>query len=108
MRLPIWLIPLAALACGGGGGPHDVAGACADDDDCAFGECYTASDPGYCTAECENEGSTSECPEDTVCKRIEGGDPRCLLVCEDDGDCPDNSDCNPISESDLKGCEPVH
>lgn len=88
-------------------GPRDVAGSCFYDEDCATGTCYTESEPGYCTAVCETEGSTSECPADTVCKRIEGGDPRCILVCEDDEDCPTNSDCNNVPDADVNGCEPV-
>lgn len=100
------LFLLAAVSCGGG--PQDVASSCETDADCASGVCYTGSDPGYCTAECETEGSTAECPPDTVCKRIEGGPARCLLVCDDDGDCPTNSECNDVPDSDgLKGCEPV-
>lgn len=101
------LLLLLVMACGGPDS-EDVGSSCDDDDDCAFGECYTESEPGYCTAECESEGSTDECPEDTVCKKIEGGPARCLLICEDDDHCPDNSECNDVPDSDgLRGCEPV-
>ena len=86
--------------------PSDTSAACDEDADCESGECYTDSDPGYCTAECETEGSTEECPTDTVCKRIEGGPARCILICETDDQCPENSDCNSVN-GDIDGCEPV-
>ena len=96
------------LSVGCGYPDHGIAGACAHDDDCPTGECYTGTDPGYCTAECETEGSTSECPVDTVCKRIQGGPASCLLLCEDTNHCPGNSECNSVPSSDgLSGCEPV-
>ena len=88
-------------------GPRDTAGACEADEDCESGLCYTESDPGYCTAECETEGETAACPDATVCKRIEGSVARCLLVCEDDAECPANSDCNNVPDSGLSACEPV-
>lgn len=97
------LVLLACAACGA----HDVAASCGDDDECETGLCYTESEPGYCTAECGDEGSTDECPVDTVCKRIEGGPARCLLICEVNEECPPNSDCNNVSDSDFRACEPV-
>src|SRR5687767_14470346 len=79
---------------------EDVGNACDDDDDCSFGECFTDSDPGYCTALCETEGSVSECPENTVCKNIQGGPSRCILSCTEDQACPSNSECNDVPSSD--------
>lgn len=77
-------------------GPGVGRARCAKDEDCTVGTCYTQSTPGYCAASYATEGSTSECPADTVCKRIVGGPAR-----------PSNSDCNPIPDSALRGCEPV-
>ena len=100
------LVLLVALA--GCRASEDIGNSCDDDDDCSFGECFTDSDPGYCTALCETEGSTSECPEDTVCKNIQGGPSRCILSCTEDQACPSNSECNDVPSSDgEKGCEPV-
>jgi hypothetical protein len=97
------LFALSACRCG-----TDVAAPCDSDDDCATGLCFTNTEPGYCTADCVTEGATTECPADTVCKRIEGGDPQCILICDDDNQCPTNSECNDVPSSDgLRGCEPV-
>ncbi|MFN7144908.1 MAG: hypothetical protein ACK4YP_14120 [Myxococcota bacterium] len=105
MRPSFLALALLLAACGP---DHGIAGACRDDADCPTGECYTGTDPGYCTAACESEGSTAECPEYTVCKRIQGGEASCLLLCEDDHHCPANAECNEIPDSDgLRGCEPV-
>ena len=95
---------LSLAACGG----DDTSGACDSDGDCDTGTCYTKTEPGYCTAPCDAEGNTAECPAGTVCKPIEGGNLFCILVCEEEADCPENSDCNPVSDTDLRGCEPVH
>jgi hypothetical protein len=95
-----------AVACSPG--PGDVGSPCDGDEDCVFGECYTGSSPGYCTAECEDEGSTSQCPEGSVCKRIEGGPASCLVICVEDRECPGNSECTGVpSSGGLSGCEPV-
>jgi hypothetical protein len=104
-----WLTLLGLLAGGcGPGRPADIGSPCRDDSDCVFGECYTGSEPGYCTASCEDEGSTEPCPEGTVCKKIEGGPASCLLLCEEDRECPPNAQCNSVPGSGgLQGCEPV-
>lgn len=108
MKTCVMLLLSSLMALAACRASEDVGNACDDDDDCVFGECFTDSDPGYCTAECENEGSTSECPDDTVCKRIQGGPARCILICEDDGGCPSNSECNDVPDSDgTQACEPV-
>lgn len=98
---------LGALLLSIGCGDDDTAAECDSNDDCATGLCFTESTPGYCTTECTTEGSTEECPDDTVCKNIEGGPARCILVCETVDDCPSNSDCNPVPGSSLTACEPV-
>jgi hypothetical protein len=126
-RLPL-VSALAALlltvvACGGGdppagsGNPAGVGNYCAKDDDCATGNCYLGPGGGYCTTSCADEGSTSQCPFDTVCKPIQGGARRCLLICGSgsacDGDrecartfCPSGSSCVNVSKTDHQACEP--
>lgn len=113
----------ALAGCGGDdhddghGNPAGVGNYCESDDDCDTGECYQGPEQGYCTAECDAEGNVDECPEDTVCKPIQGGAKRCLLICgsdsacgdaEDCGDeyCPNGSSCVNVSETDHSGCEP--
>lgn len=86
----------------------DTGAECDDDGDCETGLCFTDSNPGYCTSLCLSEGSTEECPANTVCKPIQGGQLSCILICEEQSHCPDNSDCNNVSDTDLMGCEPVH
>lgn len=93
-----------------------VGNACDVDEDCETGTCYVGPGGGYCTTPCENEGSTSECPEDTVCKPIQGGPRRCLLICGsesacaggacEDDTCPNASTCVAISNTDVRACEP--
>ena len=98
--------------------PEGIGNSCVEDADCEIGECYLGPGGGYCTTECENEGATTEeCPTDTICKPIQGGPVRCLLICGSESSCdeledcaedycPEGSSCVDISESDLNGCEP--
>lgn len=101
----------------GTGHADGIGNYCESDADCETGECYIGPGGGYCTTECANEGSVDECPEDTVCKPIQGGARRCLLICgsesacdgHDDCDvehCPDGSSCVNVSNTDHLACEP--
>lgn len=101
----------------GSGNPAGVGNHCEGDADCATGECYVGPGGGYCTSACSEEGDTSECPVDTVCKPIQGGPRRCLLICGsqtscgeigdcDDVHCPQGSSCVSISGSSVQACEP--
>jgi hypothetical protein len=97
--------------------PQGVGNYCEADTDCPTGVCYIGPGGGYCTAECEDEGDTAACPVDTVCKPIQGGPARCLLICGSDTSCgsiddcgeqycPNGSSCVAVSMSDFAGCEP--
>ena len=101
----------------GGGNPAGIGNHCQADADCATGECYLGPGGGYCTSPCTDEGDTSQCPLDTVCKPIQGGPRRCLLICGsitscgdvedcDELFCPLGSSCVSISNSSLQACEP--
>ena len=116
------------LACGSDDPPPNNAGArvneagvgnhCLKNEDCPTNNCYLGPGGGYCTTECADEGSTSQCPLDTVCKPIQGGARRCLLICGsnstcDDFDagcaedfCPSGSSCTSISNTTERACEP--
>ncbi len=121
------LLGVAIVGCGddddGGGdgyppdNPSGIGNHCQVNTDCATGECYLGPGGGYCTTACQNEGSTSECPWDTVCKPIQGGARRCLLVCGSESACwgeakcdvrwcPKGSSCVSVSNTDLWACEP--
>lgn len=110
---------LFLVGCGSDGlsHPEGIGHSCAVNADCPTNNCYLGPGGGYCTSTCQNEGSTTECPTDTVCKPIQGGARRCLLVCGskyycpadttcEASWCPAGSSCVDISQSDLKGCEP--
>jgi hypothetical protein len=99
------------------GNPAGVGNHCATDADCATGECYVGPGGGYCTSPCSTEGDISECPPDTVCKPIQGGPRRCLLICGSESSCygldecptnycPDGSSCVTVSNTDHMACEP--
>jgi hypothetical protein len=119
------VVPLL-IACGddddapppAGSNPTGVGNACAKNEDCAVTKnCYLGPGGGYCTTTCSDEGSTSQCPLDTICKPIQGGVRRCLLVCgslstcrETAGCaaefCPTGSACVSVSNASAKACEP--
>ena len=111
------VIALLCAACGGdSSNPSGVGNHCEKNEDCKAGECYLGPGGGYCTTACMNEGSTSECPADTICKPIQGGARRCLLVCGSQsscGDatcsadfCPSGSSCVSVGNTTARGCEP--
>lgn len=93
-----------------------VGNFCVEDADCPTGECYLGPGGGYCTSPCSEEGDTSECPLDTVCKPIQGGARRCLLICGSDSSCdeagcpvdfcPVGSSCVSVGGTSQKACEP--
>ena len=116
---------LVPLGCGGsdgdggddGNNPANVGNYCESDDDCETDRCYQGPAGGYCTSKCSDEGATENCPEDTVCKPIQGQETRCLLICGSDSacddsgacgemECPDGSSCVDISGTDARACEP--
>jgi hypothetical protein len=109
-----------------GSNPSGVGNFCTKNEDCATKNCYLGPGGGYCTTDCADEGSTAQCPLDTICKPIQGGARRCLLICGSlstcreldagvdagaDGGCakdfcPRGSSCVSVSNSDSKACEP--
>ena len=125
MRIILFLAAAAVtIGCGDDDGSYDagrghadgVGNSCSQDSDCPTDNCYLGPAGGYCTSDCEDEGSTSQCPLDTVCKPIQGGQASCLLVCGSDhcpaetdcaSDwCPAGSNCVSVSDSDTGACEP--
>jgi hypothetical protein len=102
----------------GSGNPAGVGNYCQVNTDCPTGECYVGPGGGYCTSPCTNEGDIAECPVDTVCKPIQGGAPRCLLICGSASTCdtagqpcatdfcPLGSQCVSIANTTVRACEP--
>lgn len=98
------------------GNTDGIGNHCDGDADCETNECYIGPSGGYCTTACSDEGSESQCPLDTVCKPIQGGARRCLLICGSDsacdvGDCgtdhcPSGSSCVSVSNTTRQACEP--
>jgi hypothetical protein len=110
------VVLLSALLAVVSGCSSGVGNNCRVDEDCDTGTCYVGPGGGYCTTPCQTEGSTSECLPDTVCKPIQGGPRRCLLICGSQSacasgaceasTCPSGSSCAAVGNTDLRACEP--
>jgi hypothetical protein len=55
---------------------------------------------------CEDEGSTDDCVDDAICTNESGERAVCRQLCKEHADCPENHDCNGVSSSSLKSCQP--
>jgi hypothetical protein len=55
---------------------------------------------------CDDVGSTDECVDDAVCTNEEGEGAACRLLCDEHADCPEDHDCNGVSGSNRKSCQP--
>jgi hypothetical protein len=96
---------LILSACGGD--PPNVGGTCTASDGCDDGlTCDTAVPGGYCTQACTTSGSTSECPEESVCDAISGTAVSCVKICKTSEDCRVDQDCNGVSGGSVKACKP--
>lgn len=119
-------IAIVVVACGdddanNGSATGNAAGVgnyCVKNEDCPTNNCYLGPGGGYCTTTCADEGSVDQCPIDTVCKPIQGGARRCLLICGskstcdapagcDTNFCPSGSSCVSVSQTTNKACEPA-
>jgi hypothetical protein len=54
---------------------------------------------------CDDEGSTDECVDDAVCTNEDQG-AACRALCDIKEDCPAGYDCNGVSSTSLKSCQP--
>ena len=90
------------------GGPPNVGSTCTAAKDCDSSlTCSTAIPGGYCTKTCTTPGSTSECPEDSVCDSVSGIGNTCVKVCKTTSDCGRTDlGCNGVSSSNVKACKP--
>jgi hypothetical protein len=106
MRLAITLTTLL-LSIAGCGDPPNIGGTCTTSDGCDDDlQCNTSVPGGYCTVPCTMSGSTSECPEDSVCDTVSGAALTCVKICKVAEDCRADLDCNGVSGSNIKACKP--
>jgi hypothetical protein len=89
------------------GNPPDVSGTCtAPANGCDQGlTCDTTVANGYCTKSCTTTGSTTECPEGSVCDSLSGLALSCVKICTQQSDCRSDLSCNGVSGSNLKACK---
>jgi hypothetical protein len=95
---------LALAACGrsGIGGECNAALPCLKEH-----VCLTRATGGYCTIlGCGSAGSQGSCPSDSICDRIFTGDNACVKRCTTQADCRLDTECNGVSESNVKACKP--
>ena len=101
--LPLLVILISAC----GGDPPNVGGTCTTAGGCDENlTCNTTVPGGYCTAACTTSGSTSQCPEESVCDAISGAAITCVKICGTKSDCRADQDCNGVSGSNIKACKP--
>lgn len=57
---------------------------------------------------CETKGSQDECVDGAICdlKGTSDAEPVCLKVCTDTSECGSNEDCNGVTGSNIKACQP--
>ena len=94
------------LGCGGDD-PPNIGDGCTATAGCDEGlTCNTSVPGGYCTKACTTSGSTSECPENSVCDALSGTMVSCVQICKSSADCRTDQDCNGVSGSSIKACKP--
>ncbi len=54
---------------------------------------------------CDEAGSTDECVDNAVCTN-EDGRASCRRICAEHTDCPADHDCNGVSGTNIKSCQP--
>lgn len=92
---------LLAASCGS----PTPGGACASSGECPEGfTCNTALPGGACTRSCTQPGTVDVCGGG-VCTNLSSGS-YCLARCADKIDCRASYNCNGISGSNLKSCQP--
>lgn len=105
MRSSLLLFALLVAACSSD--PPNVGATCTASDGCDEElTCDTTVPGGYCTTACSTSGSTSECPEASVCDTVAGAALECVKICKSSDDCRSDQDCNGVSSSNLKACKP--
>jgi len=60
---------------------------------------------GYCTVACAATGTTSGCPEGSICDAVSGAGPTCVRVCKTSSDWRTGLDCNGVSGKQRQGSQ---
>ncbi len=55
--------------------------------------------------DCDDIGDNDECEDGAMCTNEDGGGV-CRYLCDDDDHCPPNHECNGVSGSNAKTCQP--
>lgn len=107
-RLPLAMLALALVSLAGCGSDAPNIGSACSGFQCDEGlTCNLNVSGGYCTKTCVTAGSTSECPEGSVCDDSTGLQGiYCLKICQTGTDCDPTQDCNGIAGSNIKACHP--
>ena len=100
-----WALVMSACSSGSG-----IGNTCAKNLDCGGANvCITQATGGYCTQQpCAPGGSQGGCPEDSVCDAISilAGQLACVKKCTQQSDCRADQECNGVSGSNAKACQP--
>lgn len=98
---------LAAAACSSGSG---IGKTCAQNIECGGALiCITQATGGYCTQQpCSPSGAQGGCPDDSICDAVSilAGQLACLKKCKQQSDCRADQECNGVSGSSAKACQP--
>ncbi len=73
-----------------------------------FASMAACSGEGAVGEECEEEGKVDgECEDNAICgKRSDNGALTCLKQCTEQAQCAATEDCNGVSGSNIKACNP--
>lgn len=55
---------------------------------------------------CDEVGSADECVDGALCTNEDGDKAACRLRCDEQEDCSSGQDCNGVSNSSAKTCQP--
>lgn len=93
-------------ACLAGCGGSSVGQACSQSSDCDTAQtCYLTTPGGTCSKGCAEEGSSKDCPGGSVCAS-HGSVLLCSRICQSQGDCRAEYECNGLTGSSVKACRP--
>ena len=100
------IVMLVAIGCSSGPNVGDMCGFNRPVCDQSL-SCISSVSGGYCTTTCASRGSTSECPENSVCEDTPPLGLLCLRICSAPEDCGRTDvTCTAVPNTNLKACKP--